>query len=445
MTHSSLALLGGEPSHTIQPAPYPQFSEAALQRVSRLLKHELGLLQGLSKHHEVIGEFERRFAAYHDVEHCLATSSGHGALQSALVGLEITGGDHVLTSPYSWGASVSCILHNGAVPVFADVDPETGLLDPARLGDYLTPQTTAILVPHIFGQPADMTAITEFARAHGLRVIEDGSQAHGALHKGRRVGSFGDASGFSVNGVKPLATTEGGFMLTHHADAYWKVTLSCQHAGRSEMLGRASEEGFPDELRPFIDSLVYTYRPECVSAILALDQLELLEDANRCRREHAHRFLDAIADLDFVRVPEPRPGDEGVYYMLTLNFDAERAGVSRDTFLAALQAEGVPAVTYVDKSLHRSPRLSPDWSGPRVMWTQTLRQAGVNPNLAQLPGCEAKVAHSIEIPWTSAAPEHELIDSIAGAFLKVAGQLDALRAHARASEAHAAEAVSASH
>jgi dTDP-4-amino-4,6-dideoxygalactose transaminase len=435
MTHSTLALLGGEPSHTLQPAPYPQFSEQALTRVSRLLRHELGLLQGLSKHHEVIGEFERRFADYHGVEHCLATSSGHGALQSALVGLEITGGDHVLTSPYSWGASVSCILHNGAVPIFADVDPATGLLDPARLADYLTPQTTAILVPHIFGQPADMTAICEFARAHGLRVIEDGSQAHGALHAGRRVGSFGDASGFSVNGVKPLATTEGGFMLTRHADAYWKVTLSCQHAGRSEMLGRASEAGFPDALRPYIDSLVYTYRPECVSAILALDQLDLLEQANESRHENARRFLEAIADLDFLSSPEPPAGDEGVYYMLTLNFDAQRAEIGRDTFLAALQAEGVPAVTYVDKSLHRSPRLSPDWSGPRVMWTQTLRRAGVNPNAAELPGCEAKVARSIEIPWTHATPEPRLVDSTAAAFQKVAAQLDALREHERASGA----------
>jgi dTDP-4-amino-4,6-dideoxygalactose transaminase len=429
MSRSTLALLGGDPAHSSPPADYPRFSDDALRQVSGFLRHEHGLLQGLSKHHEIVREFEEAFAAYHEMPYCLATSSGHGALQSALIGLEITAGDHVLTSPYSWGASVSCILHNNAVPVFADIDPATGLLDPEQLSSFLTPQTTAILVPHIYGQPADMTSIMAFARTHGLLVIEDGSQAHGAVHRGRPVGSFGDASGFSINGVKPLATTEGGYLLTKDPDAYWKVTISCQHAGRSEMLGRANEDGFPDELRPFIDSLVYTYRPICVSAILGLDRLGTLEHETEVRREHVHQFLAGISGIEFLNSPSSAEGDECVYYMLTLNFDAQAAGVTRDTFLRALQAEGVPAVAYVDKSLHASPRLSPDWSGPRVMWTGTLRRSGVNPNKAQLPGCEAKVAHSIEIPWNYAEPQPEVIESLVDAFRKVADHIPALRAY----------------
>jgi dTDP-4-amino-4,6-dideoxygalactose transaminase len=426
---NKLALLGGDRVHTLQPASYPRFGAAALADVTRFLEHERGQMQGLSKHHEVIGAFERAFADYHGVPHCLAASSGHGALQSALIGAEITGGDHVLTSPYSWGASVSCILHNGAVPIFADVDPGTGLLDASRLSDYLTPQTTAILVPHIYGQPADMTAIVEFASGHHLLLIEDGSQAHGAKHRGRRIGSFGQAAGFSINGVKPLATTEGGYMLTQDADIYWKATISCQHAGRSEMLGRANEDGFPEELRDYIDSLVYTYRPDCVSAALALHRLATLDTENEVRRRHARQFLDGIADIDFLRAPADSPDDECVYYMLTLNFDAEGAGVSRDTFLHALIAEGVPAVAYVEKSLHASLRLSPRWSGPRVMWTETLRRSGVDPTAAHLPGCEAKVARSIELPWNYAEPQPQLIDSIVTAFRKIADQLDALRDH----------------
>jgi dTDP-4-amino-4,6-dideoxygalactose transaminase len=425
MTDRSLALLGGPPAHRVEAAKYPRFEDETLERVSRFLRR--GPMLGLNKQHEVIREFEKTFATYHGVPHCLGASSGHGALQSALIGLEIVGGDHVLTSPYSWGASVSCILHNAAVPIFADVDPTTGLLDPAVLGDYVTRQTTGILVPHIYGQPADMTAICEFARNRGLLVIEDGSQAHGAQHQGQRVGSFGDAAGFSINGVKPVATTEGGYMLTTHADAYWKATLSGQHAGRSAMPGRADEPGFPDELRPWIDSLVYTYRPDCVSAILALDRLRALEDENKVRRQHVERFLDGITDIDYIDSPAPSPGDEHVYHMLTLNFDAETAGVTRNTYKRALQAEGVPAVAYVEESLHRSPRLSPTWSGPRVMWTETLRRSGIDPTAAELPGCEQKVACSIDLPWNYAEPQPDLIDSLIESFNKVSGALDALR------------------
>jgi dTDP-4-amino-4,6-dideoxygalactose transaminase len=336
------------------------------------------------------------------------------------------------SSPYSWGASVSCILHNGAVPTFADVDPQTGLLDPDALSDALTERTRAILVPHLYGQPADMTAIMAFAERHGLAVIEDGSQAHGARHRGVRVGAFGDASGFSTNGVKPLATTEGGYMLARRPSVYWNATISCQHAGRGELIGRASEPGFPDELRPFIDSLVYTYRPNLVSAVLALARLPHLDEENAARRRNAAAFFAQLEGVGSVSWPEPHPEDECVYHMVTLNFDAEHAGVSRDTFLAALNAEGVPAVGYVATGLHRSPRLSPDWAGPRTMWTETLRRAGADPTRLELPGCDAKVAHSIELPWNYFEDDERLMASLANAFVKLEEGLDALRQHERA-------------
>ena len=432
MTRDTLALLGGPRAQTKQPVGYPRFSEGALAEVASFLTHKRGGMQGLSKHHDVVRAFEETFAAFHQVPQCLATSSGHGALQAALIGCEITAGDHVLTSPYSWGASVSCILHNGAVPVFADVDADTGLLDPARLADYVTPQTVAILVPHIFGQPADMTAIAAFAQQRGLRVIEDAAQAHGAHHAGRPVGSFGDAAGVSINGIKPVATTEGGYLLTRDPDVYWKATLSCQHAGRGALMGRANEPGFPDGLREAIDSLVYTYRPSVISMLLALDRLRTLARDNEARREHARRLLDGIADVELLSRPPQVDDEDAVIYMLTLNFDEAAAGVRRDTFLAALQAEGVPAVSYVSRPLNASPRLSPDWSGPRVMWTDAIRRSGIDPTRAELPGCARKVARSIELPWNYVEPQPELIDGIAEAFRKVSSQLDELRAWERA-------------
>ncbi|WCB94965.1 L-glutamine:2-deoxy-scyllo-inosose aminotransferase [Baekduia alba] len=425
-TDGRLALLGGTPAHTRRTPKYPTFTPEAFARVRAEL--EAGPTQGLSKGHPVIAEAEEALAAYHGVPLALCTSSGHGALQSALIGLEITGGDEVITSPYSWGASVSCILHNNAVPVFADVLPETGLLDPDALAAALTPRTTAILVPHLYGQPADMTRIVAFAQQHGLAVIEDGSQAHGARHRGVRVGAFGEASGFSTNGVKPLATTEGGYLLARDPDVYWKATISGQHAGRGELIGRASEPGFPDDLRPWIDSLVYTYRPNLVTAILALDRLPFLDEENAARARNARRLFDQLDGVASVTWPEVDAEDVCAFHMVTLNFQPEVAGVSRDAYLAALAAEGVGAVGYVANGLHRSPRLSPDWDGPRVMWTETLRRAGADPTRTELPNCDNKVANSIEIPWNIAVDDEPLIASLAAAFVKVEEQLDALRA-----------------
>jgi dTDP-4-amino-4,6-dideoxygalactose transaminase len=379
----------------------------------------------------VIAELEERLAQFHGVDYALGASSGHGALQSALIGSEITTGDEVLTSPYSWGASVSCILHNGALPVFVDVLPDTGLIDPAALHAAVTTRTRAILVPHLYGQPADMTAIMAFAEARDLLVIEDGSQAHGARHRGRRIGGFGHAAGFSTNGVKPLATTEGGYLVTRLADVYWKATISTQHAGRGELIGRASEPGFPDELRGHIDSLVYTYRPNLVTAALILDRLPHLEAENAARRRNAAMFFSGLEGVDSVSWPVYDSRDECVFHMVTLNFNAEQAGVSRDTYLRALRAEGVPAVAYVENGLHRSPRLSPGWDGPRVMWTEIIRRSGYDPTAADLPGCDAKVERSIEIPWNYFEDAPDITRSLANAFTKLEENLEALRAYER--------------
>src|SRR5690606_16574628 len=216
---------------------------------------------------------EHTIATWHAVERCLTTASGHAALHACLLGLEITAGAEVITTPYSWGASTSPILHNGAVPVFADVDPHTGLLDPSSVAEVIGPRTEAILVTHIYGQPADMTALRQLADAHGLALIEDGSQAHGARHRGRRVGGFGHAAGFSCMGGKLLATTEAGYLVTDRDDVYWKAILSCQHAGGTEHPGRTAEPGFPSDLLPFSDSLNYTYRLGIINAVLLVEQL----------------------------------------------------------------------------------------------------------------------------------------------------------------------------
>ena len=424
----ALALLGGEPIGPPTKPRYPRFTAKARHRVEHLL--QTGPMVGLSNEHAQVGEAERTIAQWHGVDRCLTTASGHGALHAALIGLEITGGAEVITSPYTWGASVSPILHNDAVPVFADVDPERGLLDPASVEAAIGPQTEAILVTHIYGQPADMTALREIADRHRLALIEDGSQAHGARHRGRRVGAFGDAAGFSCMGGKLLATTEAGYLITDHEDVYWKAIISCQHAGGTEHPGRATEPGFPHELRPYIDSLNYTYRLGVLNAVLLVEQLAKLDQENAVRSLNRARLLDALAGVGSISAPDYPDGDP-VFHMLSLNFVPEHAGIAKQTYLAALQAEGAPVFSYVATPMHRLERLRTDTRAPKLMWTDRLRRAGIDYAALRLPGCDHKVERSIEMTWNWIEDDPEAMRRLADCFSKVEEHLDELRRYER--------------
>ncbi len=429
ITPDRLALLGGSPARRAIKPKFPIFTDRARARVDRLL-HE-GPIVGLSKEHSLIREAEETIAAWHDVDLCLCVSTGHAALHATMIGLEIADGDEVITSPYSWGATTSAILVNNAIPVFADVDPVTGLLDPGMIAEQITARTRAIMVPHIYGQPANMTSICEIAEEHGIFVVEDGSQAHGARHRGQRVGGFGHAAGFSCMGGKPLGTTEAGYMLAARPEIYWKAAISCQHPGGSEAPGRSSELGFPSELAPYIDSLLYTYRPSTVNAILLVEQLVKLDAENEARRANLADLLDKLSGVRSISVPSYREGDEPALHMVTLNFDVEAAGVSRDTYLTALRAEGVPAFVYIQTPLHRAPRLSPRTTGPRVMWTENLRRHGVDYTDLVLPNVDRKIAASIELNWNYIDADPAAMSSLADAFIKLEENLDELRTYER--------------
>ncbi len=292
----------------------------------------------------------------------------------------------MITTPYTWGSSVSSILHNDAVPVFADVDPERGLLDPASVEAAIGPKTEAILAVHIYGQPADMTALRAIADRHDLALIEDGSQAHGARHRGVRVGAFGDAAGFSCMGGKLLATTEAGYLLTGRDDVYWKAILSCQHAGGTEYPGRASEPGFPDELRPYIDSLSYTYRLGILNSVLMVEQLAKLD-----QRTHPIRNVIDLAISQLASVAQHETSLRPAFHICSLNFTPEHAGVSKQTYIAALRAEGAPVFNYVATPIHRLERSRPHTTAPKVMWTDRIRRTGGHYAEQELPA----VTHGI--------------------------------------------------
>ncbi len=421
MTSSKLALLGGDAVGAPPADTHPTFTAEAEKRVVEVIRR--GRTVGLNKNVPEIREAEEAIAAWQGVECCLLAASGHAALHDCLMGLEISWGDEVITTPFTWGASISCILHNNAVPVFVDVRPDTGLLDPAAIEAAVTPRTKAILAVHIFGQAADMTVIGEIAGRHGLAVIEDGSQAHGSIHAGKKVGSFGDAAGFSCMGGKLLATAEAGYMVTPHADVYWKASLCGQHMGRSV------EADFPHErLGAYVDSLLYTYRLSPLVAVMLSEQLKKIDAENAGRRENIALFRRHMAGVDLVTFPEYAPGDDPVYHMLTMNFDVQGAGIGKDTFFAALRAEGVHCHQYVPSPISTWPRLHwQTYNGPKVMWTEALRQSGIDYREVRLPNCERKLAASVEMGWNYIEPNEEKMNKLARVFRKVQEQLPALR------------------
>ncbi|MGH2405405.1 MAG: DegT/DnrJ/EryC1/StrS family aminotransferase [bacterium] len=259
--------------------------------------------------------FEEAFAAYLGVPHAVATSSGSAALQVAMLALGIGPGDRVITTPLSFAATSNAIIHAGAQPVFVDVDPTTGNLDPdaveAALG---AGGIRAILIVHLYGLPADALAFRRFADRHGAFLIEDCAQAHGAAIGGRRVGAFGDAAIFSFYPTKNMTTGEGGMVVT--ADP--KVA----RAARLLVDPRGDEE-YAHEVVGF------NYRLTEIAGALGLVQLQHLEARNERRREHARRLTLGLRALSWLRVPSEPPGYRHVYHQYTVRVPRQRDALAR--------------------------------------------------------------------------------------------------------------------
>ncbi len=426
-----LALLGGKAEGSIRTPQFPRFSRLAIRRVVKLL--EAGRTVALNTRWS--GELRDAAAAvsrYHGGRHVLCVGSGHAALHSALAGLEIGPGDEVITTPYTWGASISCILHQSAIPVFGDVDPVTGLLDPATIEPLITRRTRAILVVHLYGQPADMTAIMRIARKRGLAVIEDGSQAHGARWKGEVVGNFGDAGGFSCMGGKLLATSEAGYMVTPRKDVYWRSGFLGQH------MCLKAEKGFPAKLTSYVDSLIYTYRMSPITAVLLEEQLKTLNADVKNRRRNVDHVRNLMKDCRFIQFPDYGTDSRPSYHMVTMNFLAEEAGVSRDTFVSALRAEGLGAFHYIPSPIPAWRRMNwRGYKGPRTTWLDSLRRAGVDYAKVGVPNCRYKVDHAIEMGFNYYKPAKNAMVRIAGIFHKVEENIEALRKHEKARKSRA--------
>lgn len=274
--------------------------------------------------------FEQAFAEMCGVKYTVATSSGTTALHVALLANGISEGDEVITSPFTFIASANSILYTGARPVFIDIDPLTFNLDPALIEAAITPRTKAILPVHLFGLSCDMDPIMAIAQAHGLKVVEDACQSHGALYKGRRVGSFGTGT-FSFYPTKNMTSAEGGMITTDDVKVDEKCRVIRQHGMRR---------------RYYHDELGFNFRMTDVHAAIGLEQIKKLERYNQKRQENA-QFLSK--KLRGVVLPCAPDGCEHVYHQYTVRVP----GNKRDALRTYLQERGVGSEVYYPVPVHK--------------------------------------------------------------------------------------------
>ncbi len=229
---------------------------------------------------------EYAFCEYFDVKYAISMNSATSCLHTALLACGIKPQDEVITTPFSFSSSASCILMAGAIPVFADVEEDTYNIDPFKVGISTTHRTTAILPVHLMGMSVDIDDIIRVAGDNSLRVIEDASQAMGATYKGKKVGTIGDCGIFSLNQWKPVQCGEGGLLLTNDDEIARKAKLIRNHGEtQSDILG-------------------YNYRLTEIQALIALEQFNRLEETTSQRVELANLLSERLSAVSGVVLPE---------------------------------------------------------------------------------------------------------------------------------------------
>jgi dTDP-4-amino-4,6-dideoxygalactose transaminase len=279
-----------------------------------------------------VEKFEEEFAAFCGSSHAIAVGNGTDALWLALLALGIGEGDEVITVPNTFIATVEAITYCKARPVFVDVDPDTFTMNPAELEKALTKKTKAIIPVHLFGQPADMDPILQFARAHGLFVVEDAAQAHGSRYKGRKAGTIADAGCFSFYPGKNLgAFGEGGAVVTNDPELRKQIQMLRDH-GQS---------------RKYYHALMgWNCRMDGIQGAVLSVKLRHLDEANSLRRKHASEYNKAFAGIDEILTPLEASYARHVYHVYAIRVQ------QRDAVLRHLQAKGVGCAVHYPVPIH---------------------------------------------------------------------------------------------
>ena len=416
MSSSDLALFGGPRSVAEGLVkPWPEIRDEDKQAVMRVL--DRGKLAGGPE----AKAFEREWADRLGSGYCLTSNSGTAALHMAVASVGIGPGDEVITTPFSWTSTATCILHHNAIPVFADIEPRTYNIDPASIGSRITPRTKAILPVHLYGLAVDVDAILDIAQRHDLYVIEDCCQAHGAEYKGRHVGTFGHVAAFSLNTNKNLSAGEGGMLVTDD-EHIW------QQAARIQQFGERRVKDGSREYNAY--GMGWMYRTNEMSAAFARSQLSRLDETLDTIRQNAAHLTAALeGSLAYLTPFEPLERKHS-YYRYSMLFTPERAGIDVpvETFVqkvrAALSAEGV--------NVGRAEFVIPEMTlfqeqtgyGRGCPWSCEHYDGTVEYNAEDYPVALDTIRRLVSVIGLKPPNGVELMDRYIDAFRKVTGHID---------------------
>lgn len=279
-----------------------------------------------------VADFEKDFAAYCDCRHAIGVGNGTDALWLSLLALGVGPGDEVITVPNSFMATAEAISYCGATPTFVDVNERTYTMDPAALKGALTPRTKAVIPVHLFGQPADMDPILQFARENGLFVVEDACQAHGAEYKGRKVGTLGDAAAFSFYPGKNLgAFGEAGAVVTGDDDLQRKIRTLRDHG----------------QDRKYHHTLIgWNCRMDGIQAAVLGIKLRHLEKSNQLRRSHAAYYDEVLGEIEEIATPFESACVRHVYHIYAIRVQ------ERDEVMRRLNESGVACGVHYPIPIH---------------------------------------------------------------------------------------------
>ncbi len=347
---SKLAIFGGAPVRSTPLRPYNSIGPAEIDAVKRVA--ESGNLSGFygSIGPQFLGgpmvqAFEQAWRQQFGVRHAVSVNSATSGLFAAMGAIGISPGDEVIVPPYTMSATVVAPLIYGGIPVFADIDRETFTLDPATVEAAVTPRTRAILVVNLFGQPARLRELREFADRRGIYLVEDNAQGPLAAEAGRYAGTIGHIGVFSLNYHKHIHTGEGGVCVTDDDALAHRLQLIRNHA----------ESVVEADGTDLANMVGFNYRLSELSAAVGIEQLRKAEQ-HVARREHVGRRLsEGVAGLEGLHPPLTREGCRHVYYVWALRVDSDRLGATRAQFSKALAAEGFPHFSGYVAPLYRLP------------------------------------------------------------------------------------------
>ncbi|MBI3671481.1 DegT/DnrJ/EryC1/StrS family aminotransferase [Candidatus Azambacteria bacterium] len=334
----SLAILGGSPKFKKTITKKSPIEKEEIKAATEVLKG--GILSRAGRGNKV-KEFEKEFASYFKVKHALATTSGTTALHTALASLDLPKDSEVMVPDLTFISSASVILQQGLKPVFIDIEKDTFCINVDDIEKKLTKKTMAIIVVHIYGNPADMKKIMHLAKKYNLRVIEDCAQAHGAKFNNKYVGTFGDLGCFSFYQTKNLSCGEGGMVITNN-DSLYKKCVSI------------SDHGLVDNnLQSYnYDRVGYNYHLTEIQAAIGIEQLKKLKSNNIFRKNNAKKYIKQFKGFDLI-FQKTQNNSSSVFYTLTAILP-EHIASQRDFFVDAVRMENAELNKIYPVPLHKT-------------------------------------------------------------------------------------------